>query len=120
MRTGVVAGSVCPEALVRKMYSDLNLMGLSNVYGMTELSPVTTMMGPSTPFEKKATTVGHCGPMTEIKCIDDEGNIVPVGEKGEVCVRGYLTMLKYWNDHDKTQETIKDGWVHSGDIGIID
>jgi fatty-acyl-CoA synthase len=120
LRTGVVAGSVCPEALVTKMYSDLNLMGLSNVYGMTELSPVTTMMGPSTPFAKKTTTVGHCGPMTEIKILDEAGNIVPVGQKGEVCVRGYLTMLRYWGDPEKTNETIRNGWVHSGDIGTID
>ena len=65
---------------------------------MTELSPVTTMMGPSAPFIKKVSTVGHAGPMTEVKIIDEHGKVVPVGEQGEVCARGYLTMLKYWED----------------------
>lgn len=120
LRTGVVAGSVCPEPLVNKIYSDLNMHGLSNVYGMTELSPVTTMMGPDAPFEKKTSTVGHCGPMTEIKLVDENGKIVKVGEKGEVCVRGYLTMMKYWEEPEKTDETLRNGWVHSGDIGVID
>ena len=92
LRTGVMAGSVCPEPLVKKVYSELNMHGFSIIYGMTELSPMTTIMGSSAPFTKKTTTVGHCGPMTEIKLVDERGNIVPVGEKGEVCVRGYLTM----------------------------
>lgn len=112
-----MAGSVCPEPLVKKVYSELNMHGFSIIYGMTELSPMTTIMGPNVPFEKKTTTVGHCGPMTEIKLIDENGNIVPVGQKGEVCVRGYLTMLRYWEDPGKTAETLRNGWIHSGDIG---
>jgi fatty-acyl-CoA synthase len=56
---------------------------------MTELSPAATMSGPNEPLEKKMNTVGHCGPMTEIKLIDEQGKIVPVGQRGEVCVRGY-------------------------------
>lgn len=98
LRTGVMAGSVCPEPLVRKVYSELNMHGFSIIYGMTELSPMTTIMGPTAPFDKKTSTVGHCGPMAEIKLIDEEGKIVPVGHKGEVCARGYHTMLGYWED----------------------
>ncbi len=72
---------------------------------MTELSPVAAMMGPDTPLQKKMDTVGHSGPMTEIKLINEEGEIVPLGSKGEVCIRGYLTMLRYWEDPEKTAET---------------
>lgn len=88
---------------------------------MTELSPVATMMGPNVPLEKKMKTVGHAGPMVEIKLADEEtGNIVPFGEVGEVCVKGYNTMVGYWNDPKKTQETLKNGWIHSGDLGRMD
>ena len=117
---GVMAGSVCPEPLLKNVFEKLNMYGLSVAYGMTELSPVASMMGADAPFEKKTSTVGHCAPMVEIKLIDENNQIVPVGQKGEVCVKGYLTMQKYWNDAEKTDETLRDGWVHSGDIGVID
>jgi fatty-acyl-CoA synthase len=88
---------------------------------MTELSPVATLMGPSAPFEKKVTTVGRAAPMTEIKLIDEKGKIVPRGEEGEVCVRGYLVMKEYWDEPEKTKEA-KDanGWMHSGDLAKLD
>ena len=115
-----MSGSVCSEPLIRKVYSDLNMHGLCIVYGMTELSPVATLMGPDSPFDKKISTVGHIGPQAEIKIIDEQGKIVPVGEKGEVCVRGYLTMQRYWEDPENTSETKTDGWIRSGDLGFLD
>ncbi len=62
LKTGVMAGSVCPEPLIKKVYSDLNMHGLCIVYGMTETSPVATLMGPNAPFDKKTQTVGHAAP----------------------------------------------------------
>lgn len=73
LRTGIMSGSVCPEPLIKKVFTNLNMHGLIIVYGMTELSPVAAMMGPDTPLIKKATTVGHAGPMTEIKLTDENG-----------------------------------------------
>jgi fatty-acyl-CoA synthase len=98
LRTGLMSGSVCPEPLIRRVFDELNMHGLCIVYGMTELSPVATLMGPSAPFEKKVTTVGRIGPMSEMKLIDEDGKIVPRGQEGEVCVRGYLVMKEYWGD----------------------
>ena len=120
LRTGLMAGSVCPEPLIKKLQTDLNLYGLCVAYGMTETAPVSTLMRPDTPLHKRSSTVGTAGPMVEVKLVDENGKIVPIGEKGEVCVRGYLNMIKYWEDEEKTNETKRNGWVHSGDIGVID
>jgi fatty-acyl-CoA synthase len=120
LQTGVMAGSVCPEPLIQKVYSRLNMHGLCVVYGMTELSPVATMMGPSAPVVKKTTTVGHPGPGTEVKIVCEKNNLVPVGEKGELHIKGYLTMMGYWNDQEKTSETLEHGWMKSGDLGVMD
>ena len=117
---GIISGSATPEPLLKKAISELNMEGLCVVYGMTELSPVASMMGPNTPFDKKTTRVGHCGPMMEMKLVDEEGKIVPVGKPGEVCMKGYLTMKGYWGDPEKTAETKRDGWIYSGDIGVFD
>ncbi len=73
------------------------------------------------PLEKRVTTVGRVLPHTEIKLVDLEGNTVPVGQRGEICCRGYNVMLGYWEDPAKTAATIDDeGWLHSGDLGLMD
>lgn len=102
LRTGIMSGAVCPEPLIKQVFNVLNMHGLCIVYGMTELSPVATLMGPKAPFEKKIARVGHCGPQTEIKLVKEDGEIAKVGEKGEIYVRGYLVMKEYWDDHEKT------------------
>jgi len=72
-------------------------------------------------IEKRVGSVGRPAPHCEIKIVDNQGNVVPVGEKGEICCRGYSVMLGYWGDEERTAETIdSDGWLHSGDIGIMD
>jgi fatty-acyl-CoA synthase len=102
-------------------FERMNMHGLCIMYGMTELSPVATLMGPDDPFEKRISTIGRVAPMAELKIIDEQGTIVPVGEKGEICVRGYLVMKGYWDDEEKTAEAVDDaGWMHSGDLGQID
>jgi len=93
-----MAGSVCPAPLIKKCFEQMGATGLIIVYGMTELSPVATLMGPDAPFEKKVNTVGHAAPNVEIKLINEQGVIVPRGQEGEICIRGYLVMKEYWDE----------------------
>jgi len=91
------------------------------MYGQTETSPVNHMTDIESPIEKRCGTVGRVGPYQEIKIIDDAGHVVPLGEKGELCCRGYSVMRGYWNDADRTAETIDGaGWLHSGDLAVMD
>ena len=72
-------------------------------------------------MQKRTATVGRAVPWVEIRIIDDAGSVIAVGEKGEICTRGYSVMRGYWNDDKRTAETIdKAGWLHSGDIGVMD
>ncbi len=90
-------------------------------YGQTELSPVNHMTTVDDPFEKRVETVGRPGPCLEVKLCDDQGGVVPIGERGEICTRGYSVMKGYWGEPERTAETIdQDGWLHSGDLGIMD
>ena len=90
-------------------------------YGMTETSPVSFQSGTEDPIEKRVSTVGRIHPHVEVKIIDDEGRVVPRGEKGELCTRGYSVMLGYWNDEEKTAESIDaGGWMHTGDLATMD
>ncbi len=121
LRTGVMAGSPCPEEVMRRVMSDMHMEHILIGYGQTELSPLNHITKPDDPVEKRIETVGRAVPRVEVKITDDQGRVVSVGEKGEVCTRGYSVMLGYWNDEEKTQETIDQaGWLHSGDIGIMD
>jgi acyl-CoA synthetase (AMP-forming)/AMP-acid ligase II len=84
-------------------------------YGMTETSPVTFQTFPDGSDELRTTTIGFPSAHTEVKVINEAGQIVPVGVPGELCTRGYSTMLGYWNDKEKTDELITpDRWLHSG------
>ncbi len=121
LRTGVMAGSPCPEEVMRRVMSDLHMEHILIGYGQTELSPLNHITKPDDPVEKRIETVGRAVPRVEVKITDDQGRVVAIGEKGEVCTRGYSVMLGYWNDEEKTRETIDQaGWLHSGDIGIMD
>jgi fatty-acyl-CoA synthase len=118
---GIMAGSICPEELMRNCNDVMGIDFVSIAYGMTETSPVSFQCRKDDPFEKRTTTVGKIHPHVEVKIVDENGKVVKRGEKGEICTRGYSVMLKYWNDHEKTKETIDDeGWVHSGDLGVLD
>lgn len=90
-------------------------------YGTTENSPVTYQSYRDDVLEKKVSTVGRPHPHVETKIVDENGDILPVGESGELCTRGYMTMIEYWNDPTKTKEVIKsDRWYFTGDIGEMD
>ncbi|QYJ77561.1 AMP-binding protein [Shewanella acanthi] len=121
LRTGVMAGATCPEEVMRRVQ---NLMYMKEVligYGQTECSPLNHITEIDSPIEKRVSTVGRALPHTEVKIVDEFGDVVPINQPGEVCSRGYCIMQCYWNDPEKTAATIdSEGWLHSGDIGQMD
>ncbi len=121
LRTGIMAGAPCPVEVMNRVLNQMNMSEVLIAYGQTETSPVNHMTSADDSIEKRVGSVGRPAPHCEIKIIDAEGAVVPVGEKGEICCRGYSVMQGYWDDPERTAETIdSDGWLHSGDIGIMD
>lgn len=121
LRTGVMAGSVCPPEIMKKVESLMNIKEMSICYGMTETSPVSTQTLIGTSLEKQVSTVGTVQDHLEIKIIDENGRTVERGEHGELCTRGYSVMLKYWNDPENTRKVIDDArWIHTGDLAVMD
>ncbi|HCR76572.1 MAG TPA: AMP-binding protein [Chryseobacterium sp.] len=121
LRTGVMAGSVCPPEIMKKVESLMNIKEMSICYGMTETSPVSTQTMIGTPFEKQVNTLGTVQDHLEIKIIGENGKVVARGEHGELCTRGYSVMLKYWNDPENTKKVLDEGrWMHTGDMAVMD
>lgn len=122
LRTGIMAGSLCPIELMRQVTEKLHITHITSVYGLTESSPGMTHSTIEDSFEARCTTVGKEYPLTEVKIVDPEtGEECPPGVQGEVCCRGYLVMKGYYKNPEATAEVIdKDGWLHSGDLGIKD
>ncbi|KAJ7136019.1 hypothetical protein C8R44DRAFT_662295 [Mycena epipterygia] len=126
LRTGIAAGSPIPIELMKSLIAKLNLVDLTNAYGMTETSPVSFQTTPEDPIIKRVETVGKVQPHVRAKLIDGDGNIVPVGTPGEICIAGYLLQKGYWEDEQQTRQVMRtdpeDGtlWMHTGDEGILD
>ncbi|MCW1960850.1 AMP-binding protein [Chryseobacterium viscerum] len=121
LRTGVMAGSVCPPEIMKKVESLMNIKEMSICYGMTETSPVSTQTLIGTPLEKQVSTVGTVQDHLEIKIIDENGRTLKRGEHGELCTRGYSVMLKYWNDPENTKKVLDNArWMHTGDMAVMD
>ena len=121
LRTGVMAGAPCPLELMHQVIDKLNMSDITIMYGQTETSPVNHMTSIDAPAEKRCGTVGKVGPFQEIKIIDEAGRVVALGDKGELCCRGYSVMRGYWDDDERTRETIdSSGWLHSGDLAQMD
>ncbi|MBK6289446.1 MAG: AMP-binding protein [Gammaproteobacteria bacterium] len=121
LRTGIMAGAPCPVEVMNKVLERMHMRDVLIAYGQTETSPVNHMTGADDPIAKRVATVGRPAAHCEIRIIDGEGAVVPTGEKGEICCRGYGVMHGYWDDEERTRETIdRDGWLHSGDIGVMD
>ncbi|CAM3488020.1 AMP-binding protein [Nocardioides zeicaulis] len=121
VRTGIMAGSPCPEEMMKKLIS-AGIDEMTIAYGMTETSPVSTHTRRDDSLERKVGTVGRVCPHLEIRIVDPvTGDTLPRGEAGEFCTRGYSVMLGYWDDEEKTREAIDaDGWMHTGDLGVMD
>ncbi len=122
LRTGIMAGSPCPVEVMKKVQSDMHMPEVTICYGMTETSPVSFQTAPDDPVDKRVSTVGRIHPHVEAKVTDpDNGRIVPRGQPGELCTRGYLVMLSYWEDDEATAGAIdRAGWMHTGDLATVD
>ncbi len=122
LRTGIMAGALCPIELMRKVTEKLHIKYITSVYGLTECSPGMTHSVIADIFETRCTTVGKEFPHTEVRIINPEtGKECSIGEQGEICCRGYLVMKGYYKNPEATAIVIdKDGWLHSGDLGVKD
>ena len=122
LRTGIMAGSNCPVEVMKQVIEKMNMRDVTICYGMTETSPVSLQTEPTAPLEKRVTTVGTIHPHLEVKIVDPAtGAIVPRGEKGELCTRGYSVMLGYWNNQEATAKAIDaTRWMHTGDLATMD
>ncbi len=122
LRTGVMAGSSCPIEVMKKVNTLMHMPEVEICYGMTETSPVSTQTRMNTPLDKRVSTVGQVHPHLEIKIVDTlSGQVVPIGETGEFCTRGYSVMLSYWNNPEATANAIDTArWMHTGDLATMD
>lgn len=123
LRTGIMAGSPCPVKTMRECVDRMNMREVTIVYGLTEVSPAMTQTRYDEPsLERKCSTVGKAIPGIEVAVIDPEtGEHLGPGRHGELCCRGHNVMKGYYNMPEETAKAIdKDGWLHSGDIGMVD
>ncbi len=122
LRTGIMAGSTCPEQVMRNVMDRMHMGEVAIMYGMTETSPMSIQTRPTDSLTRRVTTVGRVVAHTEIQVVDPETGVqVQRGTPGELCTRGYCVMAGYWNDPEKTAEAIDaDGWMHTGDIAVMD
>uniref|UniRef100_A0A671YHS4 Medium-chain acyl-CoA ligase ACSF2, mitochondrial n=1 Tax=Sparus aurata TaxID=8175 RepID=A0A671YHS4_SPAAU len=122
VHTGIMAGSPCPPEVVKQVISVMGIKGITIGYGTTENSPVTFCANPGDNMERKSETVGFIMDHLEAKIVNPTtGQMLPLGEMGEIMIRGYCVMLGYWADQDKTNECITEsGWYKTGDIGSMD
>ncbi|MDD2582383.1 MAG: AMP-binding protein [Desulfuromonadaceae bacterium] len=122
LRTGIMAGSVCPIEVMKRVVKDMHMTDITSVYGQTESSPGITQSRTDDPVELRVATVGRALPGAEVKIVDIEtGASLPPGKQGELCARGYMVMKGYYKMPEETARVIdSDGWLHTGDLAIMD
>jgi len=122
MRTGIMAGSVCPIEVMKRAVNDMHVTEITSVYGQTEASPGITQTRTDDAIELRVATVGRALPGAEVKIVDIEtGTTLPPGKQGELCARGYMVMKGYYKMPEETANVIDaDGWLHTGDLAIMD
>jgi fatty-acyl-CoA synthase len=121
LRTGMMSGAPCPVELMKRVLNEMHIGELVIAYGQTETSPVVTMSDAGDSLEVRVNTVGRAMPQTEIQVISTtDGARLPIGMQGEICVRGYAVMKGYDGDPEGTAQIVKpDGWLHTGDLGVM-
>jgi fatty-acyl-CoA synthase len=121
LRTGIMAGSPCPIEVMRRVIDRMHMPDVTIAYGMTETSPVSFQSAMDDPLERRVSTVGSIHPHLECKIVDPQnGHVVPRGQAGELCTRGYAVMLGYWGDPAATHGAIDAArWMHSGDLAVM-
>jgi len=121
LRTGMMSGAPCPIELMKRVLTEMHIGELVIAYGQTETSPVVTMSDAGDSIEVRVNTVGRAMPRTEIQIVSTiTGEVLPTGEQGEICARGYAVMKGYDGDPEGTALVIReDGWLHSGDLGVM-
>jgi fatty-acyl-CoA synthase len=118
LRTGIMAGSICPIEVMKRCITDMGMTEVSIAYGMTETSPVSCQTRSDDDLDRRTASIGRVHPHLEVKIVDPAtGETVERGVPGELCTRGYSVMLGYWEDPERTAEAIDaDGWMHTGDL----
>jgi fatty-acyl-CoA synthase len=121
LRAAMIGGAPCPVELLKRLNSDMHCEEVCVIYGQTEASPVITCHAPGDTFEQRTSTVGKVGPNSEVKIINPAtGEVVPVGELGELCSRGYMVMIGYDCEPEATARAVdSDGWLHTGDLAVM-
>jgi fatty-acyl-CoA synthase len=120
LRTGVMAGAPCPIEVMKRVVEDMHCPQMTIMYGQTESSPVITMATVDDSLDRRVATVGAACGSTEVKIVGADGEVVPQGEQGELCTRGYLVMKGYDQEPEATARAIdKDGWLHTGDLATM-
>ncbi|MDH6187722.1 fatty-acyl-CoA synthase [Streptomyces sp. CZ24] len=121
LRTGIMAGSPCPEEVMKRVVTEMHMAEVSICYGMTETSPVSTQTRRDDSLAHRTGTVGRVLPHLEVKVVDPgTGITVERGEAGELCTRGYSVMLGYWEEPERTAEAVDPaGWMHTGDLAVL-
>jgi len=121
LRTGIMAGAPCPVEIMRRVIHEMHMPEITICYGMTETSPVSFQTAPDDLLERRVATVGRVHPHLRAKVVDAEGRCVARGVAGELHTRGYSVMQGYWGEPEKTREVLDTaGWMHTGDLGVID
>jgi fatty-acyl-CoA synthase len=120
LRTGVMAGAPCPVDVMKQVNDRMHMKEVTICYGMTETAPVSFQSFVDDTTQRRCETVGRVHPHLEVKIVDEAGQIVPVGVQGELCTRGYSVMKGYWEDTARTSDAIRDGWMHTGDLAVLD
>ncbi len=121
LRTGIMAGASCPIEVMKRVIKDMHMAEVQIAYGMTETSPVSTQTAADDDLQQRVSSVGCTQPHLESKVVDERGRIVPRGQVGELCTRGYSVMLGYWNNPEATREALDSArWMHTGDLAVMD
>jgi fatty-acyl-CoA synthase len=120
LRSGIMAGSSCPEVTMNMVRNEMHLKDITICYGMTETSPVSIQTATDDPIWARVETVGRIHDHLEVKLINGEGQTVPTGQTGEILTKGYSIMQGYWGNDVATEKSVIDGWMHTGDLGTMD